>query len=403
MAAPMSYKGYVVIKKLDLSKILIRYASKLREATDKSQSQGKHKNTFIDSLRVYVRGGAGGQGHPRFGGIGGDGGNVVIRASKNTSLKSVFRLYPTKRFSAPTGKNSQKYRLLGDPGENLKIDVPVGISVQTDSGRVIGELDTEGQELVLARGGKGGNPDNGFLGRKGENRSVKLDLKLLADIGLVGFPNAGKSTFLSAVSRANPKIAAYPFTTIQPQLGIVEYPDSRRISIADLPGLIEGAHDNFGMGHRFLKHIERTKLLLMLVDINGFSLGVKYDLRTAFETILLLNKELELYMTDLTDRPTILVLNKIDTDSTSESKADKIIQDVKNLPETLKNVDNELHPKSLLKFDDIFTISAKEKLGLECVLSCIRNRLDYYAELKRTESDRIKGDVVEEIFDKRLV
>ncbi|KRT80231.1 50S ribosome-binding GTPase, partial [Oryctes borbonicus] len=134
------------------------------------------------------------------------------------------------------------------------------------------------------------HPKNGFLGSEGQNYSIKLDLKLISDIGLVGFPNAGKSTLLKAVSHAKPKIASYPFTTVRPNVGIMIYKDFRQISMADLPGLIEGAHANRGMGHRFLKHVERTKIILLVVDINGFQLSPQHEHRTCLDTIVLLNK-----------------------------------------------------------------------------------------------------------------
>jgi Obg family GTPase CgtA len=138
------------------------------------------------------------------------------------------------------------------------------------------------------------------------------------DIGLVGFPNAGKSTLLKAVSHAKPKIASYPFTTVRPNVGIINYKDLREISMADLPGLIEGAYANKGMGHRFLKHVERTKLLLLIVDINGFQLSPQYPHRSCLETILLLNKELELYNKDLLEKPSMLLINKMDTENAQQ-------------------------------------------------------------------------------------
>ncbi|KAK6165933.1 hypothetical protein SNE40_022739 [Patella caerulea] len=363
----------------------------------------KKKNKFIDSLRIYVRGGGGGQGFPRYGGIGGKGGDVVVTATKKLTLSDVRNNNIKKRFLAQNGLNSRKFRLLGEPGEDLNIPVPVGVVLRTDEGRQLGDLNKDGQQVIVARGGKGGNPENGFLGQRGDSKEITLDLKLIADIGLVGFPNAGKSTFLSAISRAMPKIAEYPFTTIRPQIGIIQYPDFRKISVADLPGLIEGAHNNYGMGHKFLKHVERTKMLIIIVDINGFSLGVKHVHRSAFENILLLNKELELYLPELVDRPAILVLNKIDTDNQSGDTVKQILQQVQNSPDSLNEVDKYMHPTTLMKFDGIFTISAKEKQGLDKVLHAVRQKLDHYAELKRPEIETEVEHVHYETLTKTLI
>ena len=159
----------------------------------------------------------------------------------------------------------------------------------------------------------GGCEATNFLGLPGQRRSVRLDLKLIADVGFVGFPNAGKSTLLKALSRARPKIASYPFTTLRPNRGIAEFDDYRRVSFADLPGLIEGAHLNEGMGHRFLKLVERTRVLLFVIDINGFQFKPEHPFRSAFETVLLLNRELELYREELMDKPAVCVVTKMDS------------------------------------------------------------------------------------------
>ena len=179
---------------------------------------------------------------------------------------------------------------MGENGQDVIIRSPVGVTVMTDGGEVLGDLVKEDDSVLVARGGPGGSRHTQYCGLRGQARSVKLDLKLIADVGFVGFPNAGKSTLLKAISRASPKIASYPFTTLEPKIGVVEFPDLRRMKLADLPGLIEGASDNLGMGHKFLKHVERCSLLLFIVDINGFQFKVDTQHRSAAETVKLLSK-----------------------------------------------------------------------------------------------------------------
>ncbi|GBP09604.1 GTP-binding protein 10 homolog [Eumeta japonica] len=222
----------------------------------------------------YRKGGHGGNGVPKYGGIGGQGGCVYLVAKDGVNLRTV-----------------EKSRR----GLDEKIEVPVGVQIYDESGKLIADLNEPDSSCIAAGGGIGGCSGTNFLGKKGEHKVINLDLKLIADVGLVGFPNAGKSTFLKAISNAKPKIASYPFTTIRPQIGTVNYSDLRSITIADLPGLIEGAHANFGMGHKFLKHVERTRLLLFMVDIFGFQLSPQHEKRDCLENIFALNKELELY------------------------------------------------------------------------------------------------------------
>ena len=177
---------------------------------------------------------------------------------------------------------------MGDNGADIIIQAPRGVSVVTDGGQVLGDLVREEDTVLVAKGGPGGSRHTDYCGIRGQRRSIKLDLKLIADIGFVGFPNAGKSTLLKAISRASPKIASYPFTTIQPNLATCDFPDLRRMTLADLPGLIEGASYNLGMGHRFLKHVERCSILLFIVDINGFQFKADSPHRSAVDTVKLL-------------------------------------------------------------------------------------------------------------------
>ncbi|KAJ6666648.1 hypothetical protein lerEdw1_020372 [Lerista edwardsae] len=220
---------------------------------------------FIDDLRIYVKGGAGGMGHARLGGEGGKGGDVWLVAHRNVTLKRMKDRYPSKRFVAGPGANSSIAALKGAKGKDCAVNVPPGISVTTDHGELLGELNKAGDKLLVAHGGMGGCVATNFFPSKGQVHMIHLDLKLIADVGLVGFPNAGKSSLLTRISHATPQIADYAFTTIKPELGTVMYADHKQITVADLPGLIEGAHANKGRGHKFLKHIERTKLLLFVV------------------------------------------------------------------------------------------------------------------------------------------
>lgn len=363
-----------------------RFASKFTDDGTPIKEKTYKNTKFLDSLRIVVKGGAGGQGFRKYGGIGGKGGDIYAVAKSDETLQDVYIRNPSKRYSALTGSNSRKHVLLGSPGKDVHIKVPVGITVENEDGSVIGSLDAEDDMVCIAKGGPGGSPKNEFNGLKGEKKMVVLNLKLIADIGLVGFPNAGKSTFLSAVSRTKPKISDYPFTTIRPQVATLGYDDFRQITLADLPGLIEGAHHNAGLGHKFLKHVERTKLLLFMVDIQGFRLNYMDDHRSAFETILLLMQELNLYREELIDKPAILALNKIDLDP-GHTNADKIIELVQALPDSLSVVDESIRPTRLIKFDEIFKISAKEKVSTDNVKMRVRELLDEYYEQKLQETE----------------
>ena len=336
---------------------------------------------LIDSLRIYVKGGSGGSGLPRYGGVGGAGGNVYVHSEEGLTLSKVKSKLQTVKLKAEPGAESTSRGIIGAPGADLDISVPVGITVYDENQVKLGEVNSEGAKLLVAKGGIGGCESTGYCGLKGESRAIILDLKLIADVGLVGFPNAGKSTLLSAISNSKPKIASYPFTTLRPQLGTVSYEDYRQITVADLPGLIEGAHANKGMGHRFLKHIERTKLLLFIVDIKGFQISPKYQHRSCIETILLLNKEIELYKPDLLERPAMLIINKMD-----KKNANEIYNDLKekltNLSDIASEFDETMQPEKVLQFDDILATSliSKDKDQIKEIKVKIRNIIDKYEE-----------------------
>ncbi|NXG47387.1 GTPBA protein, partial [Psilopogon haemacephalus] len=340
--------------------------------------------SFVDSLRLYVRGGAGGMGYPRLGGEGGRGGDVWLVARERATLKGLRQRYPHKRFVAGTGANSSVRALKGDKGQDCEVDVPLGVSVLCEDGEQIGELNAAGERLLAARGGLGGSLATDFVPHKGQRRIVCLDLKLIADVGLVGFPNAGKSSLLSKMSHAKPQVASYPFTTVQPELGKLMYKDYKQVSVADLPGLIEGAHANRGMGHKFLKHVERTKQLLLVVDISGFQLSIKAPFRTAFETVVLLTKELELYKEELLSKPALLAVNKMDLPGARENLCE-LEQQLQQPHNFFHLLEEEMVPTRTLEFKDVIPVSTYTGEGIEELKACIRRSIDDEAERENEE------------------
>jgi GTP-binding protein len=284
---------------------------------------------FIDEAKIYVKAGDGGRGCvsfrrekyvPRGGPDGGDGGNgadVIMIARRNMTSLLDYRYqrhYKAKRGVHGKGKDQH-----GKNAEDLLIPVPLGTMIKDfESGAFYGDLTEDGQTLVIARGGKGGRGNARFVtatnqapkeaepGVPGQEKTLKLELKLLADVGLLGFPNAGKSTLISRVSAARPKIADYPFTTLVPNLGVVSYGDGATFILADIPGLIEGAHEGAGLGIQFLRHIERTKILIHLLDLSPMTQ------RDPIEDYAAMNRELKSYNEELSKTPQIVALNKID-------------------------------------------------------------------------------------------
>lgn len=347
------------------------------------------RSRFLDTLRLTVKGGHGGNGLPKYGGVGGQGGAVYFVAKEDKSLRDVVYKYPNKRVVAGNGEESSKARILGRRGTDRKVEVPIGIRVIDAEKGTIAELDEEGKSFLAAGGGSGGCSGNSFLGKPGQQSTLTLDLKLIADVGLVGFPNAGKSTLVKAISNASPKIASYPFTTIRPQIATIEYEDYRQITIADLPGLIEGAHANFGMGHKFLKHVERTRLLLIIVDVFGFQLSQKHQKRNCLETVYALNKELELYDKTLLDKPCALIINKMDKEGAIEEicKYEKYFH---SLEDGLQLCPQELIPEKLLSIDAVIPISAKSMKEIQKVKNEVRAILDLKAEETLQETDHDK-------------
>ncbi|KAL2084133.1 hypothetical protein ACEWY4_019651 [Coilia grayii] len=341
---------------------------------------------FVDHLRVYVKGGAGGMGLPRLGGQGGDGGNVWVVASKDFSLRKIKDRHLDKRFVAGVGNNSTVRALKGQKGADVEIPAPPGITVTDDNGKVLGALNVLGDKVRVARGGRGGSFHSDFLPSKGQTRHVRLDLKLIADMGLVGFPNAGKSTLLSAISHAKPEIASYPFTTIKPEIGKVMYDDHRQVSVADLPGLIEGAHMNKGLGHKFLKHVERTKQLLFVVDVCGFQLASHSPFRSAFQAVQLLTKELELYKEEVLSKPAILVVNKMDLPEAGE-KLDELMHQLDNKEDFCHLLPEDMVPRHFLTFRHTVPISASCGQGIATLQQLVRQSLEEQ-EAEATETQR---------------
>ncbi|HHW31944.1 MAG TPA: GTPase ObgE [Clostridiaceae bacterium] len=291
---------------------------------------------FIDRARIFVKGGDGGNGIVAFrrekyiaaggpnGGDGGKGGDVVFTVDPGLNTLVDFRY--KKHFYAESGENGGTFNKTGRSGKDLVVRVPPGTLVKDEkTGQIIADLTEEGQTAIIARGGKGGKGNQHFAtstrqvpnfaksGDPGEERWVILELKLLADVGLVGFPNAGKSTILSMVSEAKPKIADYPFTTLEPQLGVVMLDRENSFVLADIPGLIEGAHSGTGLGHEFLRHIERTRMIIHVVDIAAI------DGRDPVEDFQIINKELEKYNPILMEKYQVVAANKIDLPDAEEN------------------------------------------------------------------------------------
>lgn len=341
----------------------------------------------IDYVRIKVKAGNGGNGANSFrrekyiaaggpdGGDGGKGGNIYLKVDTNTSTLLDFKY--KKDFRAEDGKNGDGARKTGKSGEDLYISVPIGTIVRDiDKGIVIADMSKEGEVFLVAKGGKGGKGNMNFAtptrqvpnfaeaGHKGVEKHLELELKMLADVGLIGFPNVGKSTIISTVSSAKPKIANYHFTTLEPTLGVVKAKNGDTFVMADIPGIIEDASEGVGLGFKFLKHIERTRLLLHVIDITG-SEG-----RVPVEDFKLINNELKKYSEKLASKKQIVVANKMDS-----------LGDEKYL-EDLERVCN----KKGLK---LFKISAATRIGLD-------ELIDYISKELKTIP---KEDIVEVIDD----
>ncbi|MBY0202060.1 MULTISPECIES: GTPase ObgE [Paenibacillus] len=302
---------------------------------------------FVDKAKIYVKAGDGGDGIVSFrrekyvpeggpaGGDGGRGADIIFRVDEGLRTLMDFRYQ--RHFKAPRGEKGRNKSQHGANAENMIVRIPPGTTiVDEDSGEVLADLTRHGQQVVVAKGGRGGRgnirfatprnpaPELAENGEEGEERYIVLELKVMADVGLVGFPSVGKSTLLSVVSAAKPKIGAYHFTTITPNLGVVDVGEGRGFVMADLPGLIEGAHEGVGLGHEFLRHVERTRVIIHVVDMSG-SEG-----RDPFEDWQKINDELRLYNPVLAERPQVVAANKMDMPD-SEANLEQFLQQVREV------------------------------------------------------------------------
>ena len=290
---------------------------------------------FYDYVKIFVKAGDGGNGSASFrrekfipnggpdGGDGGRGGSVVLMVDPN--LNTLVDYHYQTHYRAERGEHGRGKNQHGKNGEDLLLRVPPGTVVREEDGDTLADLTRPGQQVVAARGGRGGRGNTHFTtskeqaphfaeqGDPGEERTLELELKLLADAGLIGFPNAGKSSLLRRISAARPKVASYPFTTLEPNLGMVRIGEDRSFVVADLPGLVEGAHTGTGLGHRFLRHTERTTVLVHVVDTAGT------EGRDPLEDIRVINQELQVYNPELAGRPQVIAANKIDLPQAREN------------------------------------------------------------------------------------
>ncbi|MCI8411053.1 MAG: GTPase ObgE [Clostridia bacterium] len=353
---------------------------------------------FTDYTKIIIKAGDGGNGAATFrrekyvaaggpdGGDGGNGGSVYFQVDKDKNTLIDFRY--NRKFKAKNGENGSGNHCNGKYGEDLVIKVPIGTVVKdVETGKIVADLSEPNQKELILKGGRGGRGNSHFAtatrqaprfsedGEKGDEKEIILELKLLADVGLLGFPNVGKSTFLSVVTDAKPKIANYHFTTIVPNLGVVKTKDGNGFVIADIPGIIEGASEGVGLGIQFLRHVERTRLLLHFLDVSG------QEGRNPIEDFYAINEELKKYSEKLSSRKQIIVANKID-----------VIQEENS--ELMKQVE-ELSKKENLK---LFKISAATKQGVEELIDYVSKQLK---ELPKEELVEVEEKVVYTLEEKK--
>ncbi|GGJ84037.1 GTPase Obg [Lentibacillus kapialis] len=328
---------------------------------------------FVDQVKIYVKAGDGGDGIAAYrreiyvpkggpaGGDGGNGGDVIFKVDEGLNTLMDFRY--NRHYKAKRGENGMSKNKHGKNAVSLVVDVPPGTTVtDEETGELIADLTNHEQEAVIARGGRGGRGNSRFAsaknpapelsenGEPGQERNIKVELKLLADVGLIGFPSAGKSTLLSVVSAARPKTAEYHFTTLTPNLGVIDTDDQRSFVIADLPGLIEGAHEGTGLGYQFLRHVERTRVLLHVIDMAGV------EGRDPYDDFVKIYRELKEYDTKLIERPQIIAANKMDMPGAEQN---------------LREFESKLKDKY-----PIYSISALTKEGLQKLTLAVADVLD---------------------------
>ena len=337
---------------------------------------------FADRAKIYIRSGKGGDGHVSFrrekyvpnggpdGGDGGDGGSVIFEVDEGLNTLTDFR--HIRKYCAQDGQAGSKKNCRGKNGENIIIKVPEGTIIkELESGKIIADMSGSNRRQTILSGGKGGNGNQHYAtstmqapkyaqpGQPSKELNLFLELKVIADVGLVGFPNVGKSTLLSRVTNARPKIANYHFTTLNPNLGVVDLDGSKGFVIADIPGLIEGASEGVGLGHEFLRHIERTKVLIHLVDT------ASTEGRDPIEDIYAINKELEAYNVDIPQKPQVIAANKID-----------VLYDVEDNDNPIQKIRSEFEPKGI----KVFPISAVSGQGVNELLYYVHELLSQINE-----------------------
>ena len=343
---------------------------------------------FVDEVVLKVKAGDGGNGCTSFrrekyvpmggpnGGNGGKGSSIIFKVDKG--LHTLLDLKYQKEIKGKKGENGKGSNKFGSNAEDIYVKVPLGTVIKdTDTGLILADLTKENDEVVVAKGGRGGRGNTAFKthsntapnfsenGEPGEEKVLKIELKMLADVGLVGLPSVGKSTLLSKISAAKPKIGAYHFTTLSPNLGMVRTKDNRSYVVADLPGLIEGASEGTGLGDKFLRHIERTRIIVHIVDMSGIE-GDPYD------NYLIIRNELNSYSEKLTKKEEIIVANKMDMPDSKE-----------NLKEFKKKVKN-----------DVYEISAINNQGIDDLLIIIANKLDEISEENLYTDDEIESHIL---------
>lgn len=350
---------------------------------------------FIDKANIHIKGGKGGNGvvawrrekfEPSggpYGGDGGRGGSIILKADEGIRTLMDFRY--KRKYLGQNGEDGRSKKQFGKAGEDIIVKIPVGTIVKDEAtGKVIVDLKEKDQEFIIAKGGRGGRGNAKFAtatrqapgfaepGTKGKERDIILELKLLADVGLVGFPNVGKSTFLSMVSAAKPKIANYHFTTLKPNLGVVRVGDEKSFVMADIPGIIEGASEGVGLGHEFLRHIERTRVLVHIIDVSGI------EGRDPVEDYYTIREELLEYNPKLKDKPEIIVGNKMDIPGAEEG---------------LQKLKDEFKDK------EIYSLSAATSKGVDELKYAIWNVL----ENTEIEYESFDDEMYEEVIEKREV